>query len=217
MSYKVSKAIEVSYQAAGAVSGLSDVQMDVYDEAHAIDAPKGGFMVEIGSTGRYWKVFTPDAEGEWTVLIDSASTPGKIVKKFTVVAHDVDSVGDDVATLDGKVALDTTVAKEATVAKAADVALDATVAKDTTVAKEASLAPLAQDSTVSKEATAAKDATVSKETTTAAVKAKTDNLPASPAASGEATTAEGNIRGGTETLESLKTAVDAQSTPPMVG
>ena len=104
MSDKVSKAIEVIYQAAGATTGLVDVKMDVYDEAHAIDAPKGvAAMTEIGATGRYYASFTPDAEGEWQVHIDSIVAPGKVVKHQTVVAHDVDSVGDAVAATDGKV------------------------------------------------------------------------------------------------------------------
>jgi len=100
MSEKLNKAIEVTYQAAGAVTGLVDVKMDVYDEAHAEDVAKGvAALTEIGATGRYYGVFTPDAEGEWTVLIDSIVAPGKVVKKYTVVAHDVDSVGDDIAAL----------------------------------------------------------------------------------------------------------------------
>ena len=101
MSEKINKAIEVIYQAAGAVTGLDDVKMDVYDEAHVEDVAKAvAAMTEIGSTGRYYGVFTPDAEGEWTVLIDSIVAPGKVVKKYTVVAHDVDSIGDDIAALE---------------------------------------------------------------------------------------------------------------------
>lgn len=104
MSEKINKAIEVTYQAAGAVSGLDDVKMDVYDEGHAIDAAKGvAAMTEVGATGRYYATFTPDAEGEWQIHIDSITTPGKVVKHYTVVAHDVDSVGDGVVTVDGKV------------------------------------------------------------------------------------------------------------------
>lgn len=104
MSEKVNKAIEVIYQAAGAATGLVDVKMDVYDEAHAIDVAKGvAALTEIGVTGRYYGSFTPDAEGEWQVHIDSIVAPGKVVKHYTVVAHDVDSVGDAVAVTDGKV------------------------------------------------------------------------------------------------------------------
>ena len=109
--YKNGEVIEVTYQATGATSGLIDVKMDVYDEGHLIDAPKGvAAMTEIGSTGRYYGDFTPDAEGEWTVVINSIATPGKIVKKYSVVGHNIDSVGDAVATTDGKIdTLDTIV------------------------------------------------------------------------------------------------------------
>ena len=94
---KINKPIEVTYQATAVATGLDDVKMDVYDESHAIDVAKGvAAMTEIGETGRYYGIFTPDAEGEWTVIIDSITKPGKIVKKYTVVAHDVDSVGDAV-------------------------------------------------------------------------------------------------------------------------
>jgi len=103
-NYKVGEAIEVTYQASGATSGLDDVKMDVYDESHAIDVAKGvAAMTEIGATGRYYATFTPDAEGEWSVQIDSVTKSGKIIKQFSVVAHNIDSVGDAVATVDGKI------------------------------------------------------------------------------------------------------------------
>jgi len=156
MSEKVNKAIEVIYQAAGAATGLVDVKMDVYDEAHAEDVAKAvAAMTEIGSTGRYYGSFTPDAEGEWSVLIDSIVAPGKVVKKYTVVAHDVDSVGDDIAALEN----------------------------------------------LSSAGVASELATYD-----APTKAELDS-------------AEGNIRGGVETLETIKTAVDGISvvSAPIVG
>lgn len=103
--YKTNQAIEVTYQAAAATTGLVDVTMVIYDEGHALDGV--GFpdvvLTEIGVTGRYYGAFTPDAEGEWTILIDSITKPGKIVKKYSVTAHNIDSVGDDIAVTDGKV------------------------------------------------------------------------------------------------------------------
>jgi hypothetical protein len=184
MSYKVSKAIEVTYQAAGSATGLLDVQMDVYDEAHAIDAPKGGAMTEIGSTGRYYKAFTPDAEGEWTVLIDSATTPGKVVKHYSVVGHDVDSVGDAVAVTDGKV-------------DAVDTVVDAIkVVTDTESGVKADVAAL-------------------NDVSTGDIDARLSAYDAPTKA--ELDTAEAAIRGGSETLGTIKTAVDGIGSPPMVG
>lgn len=102
--YKVGQAIEVTYQATKAETGLDDVKMEVYDEGHALDEVKTvDAMTEIGATGRYYAAFTPDAEGEWQVHIDSATKKGKVIKQFSVVAHNIDSVGDAVATADGKI------------------------------------------------------------------------------------------------------------------
>lgn len=105
MSSKVGTVHEVTYQAAGSTTGLTDVTMEIYDETGAKDT--GGFpdvvMTEIASSGRYKGFFTPDVEGKWRVMIDSATKPGKLVRDFDIVGHDVDSVGDAVATTDGKV------------------------------------------------------------------------------------------------------------------
>ena len=115
MSEKINKAIEVTYQAAGVATGLVDVTMVIYDEGHALDAIDfpDVVMTEIGATGRYYGSFTPDAEGKWTVMIDSITAPGKVVKKYDVGSSDIDSVGADVVTVDGKV--DTAIAGIATV------------------------------------------------------------------------------------------------------
>lgn len=101
MSNKVSVPIEVTYQAAGGTVGLLDVTMVIYDESHALDGVNfpDVTMTEIGSTGRYYGSFTPDAEGVWNILIDSATKPGKVVRQFDVVGHDVDSIGDAVGSL----------------------------------------------------------------------------------------------------------------------
>ena len=105
MSEKVGIIREVTYQAVGSTSGLIDVTMEIYDETGAKDGV--GFpdvvMAEIGVTGRYKGSFTPDVEGKWRVMMDSATKPGKVVRDFDIVGHDVDSVGDAVAVTDGKV------------------------------------------------------------------------------------------------------------------
>jgi len=140
-NYKIGELIEVTYQASNALSGLTDVKMEIYDETGAKDV--GNFpdvtMTEIGSTGRYKGSFTPDAEGKWRVMVNSASHIGKMVKDYDVVAHNIDSIGDAVGTVNSEMAKDVTVAKDSTVAKDATVAKDSTVAKDATVAKEATL------------------------------------------------------------------------------
>lgn len=92
---KVNNAIEVTYQASESQVGLTDVTMVIYDETHALDGTNfpDVTMVEIGSTGRYYGSFTPDVVGNWTILIDSATKPGKVMKKYRVGSHDENSVG----------------------------------------------------------------------------------------------------------------------------
>lgn len=157
MSHKINTLIEVTYQANGSQSGLTDVTMVIYDETHSLDGTNfpDVVMTEIGSTGRYYGSFTPDAEGKWNVLINSATAPGKVVKQFDVVGHDIDSVGDAVAGLN-----------------------------------DVSTSDIAGELA----------------TYDAPTKAELD-------------TAESNIRGGTETLETIKTAINAlpQSALPMIG
>jgi hypothetical protein len=153
MAHKVNTVKEITYQAAGATTGLTDVTMVIYDETHSLDGTNfpDVTMTEIGNTGRYYGAFTPDVIGEWQVHIDSATAPGKLLKQVTVVTNDVNTVVSDVATVDGKID-----------------GLNDITANDVT-----------GGTTVS--------------------------------------TAESNIRGGSETLETIKTAVDAIASIPMVG
>lgn len=99
--YKSGEVIDVTYQATKTTTGLIDVTMEIYDESRAKDGVNfpDVTMTEIGSTGRYYGSFTPDAEGVWTVMIDSASKSGKVVKTFLVVGHNIDSIGDAIAAL----------------------------------------------------------------------------------------------------------------------
>ncbi len=104
-TYKVLEAIGVTYQAAAATTGLDDVTMEIYDETGAKDIVNFAdvLMTEIGATGRYKGSFTPDEEGKWRVMIDSATKPGKLVKDFDVTAANINSIGDAVAAADGKI------------------------------------------------------------------------------------------------------------------
>ena len=98
--YKIGVAIIVTYQAVGCATGKT-VKMDVYDETHTKDTEKSvASMMEIGATGRYYATFTPDAEGEWIVLINNTTDAnGEVVKAYAVEGHDVDSIGDAIAAL----------------------------------------------------------------------------------------------------------------------
>jgi len=93
VSYKVNQQLVVIYQAPNAESGLgASLKYDVYDEAHALDAAKSGTtMTEMGTTGRYYATFTPDAVGVWIVQIEKVPDPTgktKAVARYDVRAHD---------------------------------------------------------------------------------------------------------------------------------
>lgn len=97
--FKNGEAIETTYQAKNAATGKT-IQMDVYDETHTKDDGQSGTMTEIGTTGRYYKSFTPDAEGVWTIeMFDSVSSAGNAVKTYLVTGHNLDSIGDALAAL----------------------------------------------------------------------------------------------------------------------
>lgn len=96
--FKVGEIIEVTYQASGATSGLTDVTMRIYDETGTQDLINfpDVIMVEIASTGRYKGSFTPDVEGKWRIMVDSTTKKGDAARDYDVVGHNIDSIGDAV-------------------------------------------------------------------------------------------------------------------------
>lgn len=100
--YKVNEIIEVTYQATGATSGLTDIKMEIYDETGAKDVNTfpDVIMAEIGVTGRYKGSFTPDVKGKWRIMINSVAKKGKMVRDFDIIDHNIDSIGDAVAAFD---------------------------------------------------------------------------------------------------------------------
>jgi len=96
MSHKVNVPIVVFYQAVSIGTGKT-VQLNVYDETYALDAGKSGVMAEIGTTGRYYKAFTPDVVGYWLIMAyESPSGKGQVIDTYEVVATDISSVGTNV-------------------------------------------------------------------------------------------------------------------------
>ena len=100
--HKINEVIEVTYQASNATTGLVDVTMEIYDEAGAKDIPNfpDVVMTEIGASGRYKGSFTPDVVGKWRIMVNSIVKPGKLVRDFDVITHNLDSVGGKIATLE---------------------------------------------------------------------------------------------------------------------
>jgi len=103
--YKVGIEIVVVYQASNVDTGKA-IAMDIFDETHAKDTDKSVVtMTEMGTTGRYFATFTPDADGEWVAMMYDSLPPAKghVVKAFTVGDHSIDSIGDAVNAVGGDV------------------------------------------------------------------------------------------------------------------
>jgi hypothetical protein len=99
-NYLINEAIQVTYQASGAKSGET-VTMEIFDETGAKDLVNfpDVIMTEILTSGRYKGSFTPDAQGEWVIMISHGSGKGKIVKQYSVGGYNLDSVGQTVDTI----------------------------------------------------------------------------------------------------------------------
>ena len=101
--YKVGESIEIVYQAPNAESGLIDVTAEVYLPSNSKDSNFPDITLEeMDNTGEYREDFTPDEQGEWKVIIHKASGDGKVVKRYSVGAHNVHSVGEVTAAVSGK-------------------------------------------------------------------------------------------------------------------
>ncbi len=166
--YKSGVAIQVRFAPPDFESGLSDVKMEVYDEAgnEIVGSPFTMTEMDDGAAtptllGVYEDTsnFTPDAQGYWTVICYSIASGGKTARQYKIEGVDV----DDLATASALTTVDTVVD---------------------------------------------------------AIKAKTDLLPSDPADQSAVEVAidaaESAIRGGTESLETIKNAVDALSGGGMI-
>ena len=198
MAYKSGVAIIVTYQAANAETGLT-IKMDIYDETHAKDDPKCiAAMTEIGTTGRYYATYTPDAAGEWIALMYKDGGGGEVVKAFRVAIADefgvktvVDAIQAKTDNLPGTPAAD---GEYDTVIAALQTDLDN---PDQYKADVASLAL---------------------EATLATVDGIVDDILVGTAAIDTATNATGGIRGAdSDSLKTLSDQIDAVTCPAMVG
>ena len=216
--HKNGVAITVIYQAVNEATGKT-IKMDVYDEAHAEDVGKAvAAMTEFAATGRYYGVFTPDAEGDWTVVMkNTTDSNGAIVKFYPVGGHNIDSIGDDIANLNNLAAgdlnnlatsdFDTALATYDPPTKTEmDTKIDALTDIDSAGVNAACDTALTDyDAATGTEIGALNDLSAANvatelETYDAVKKSELDA-----------------VQGGSETLESIKTAVDAFGSPAMAG
>lgn len=92
---KVGNPVKITYQAAGATTGLLDVTAQILDETEALDAINfpDVVLVESGDVaGEYFGSFTPDVIGTWRTVVDSVTKPGKVVRQYEITTKDVDSI-----------------------------------------------------------------------------------------------------------------------------
>lgn len=105
--FKVNEAIEIVYQAPNKESGLSGGSAPVAEIYLPSNAKDSGFpdvvLEEIGAEGIYHGSFAPDSQGEWKAIIHKSDGDGQVVKRYSVGAHNVSSVGEAVGVTDGKV------------------------------------------------------------------------------------------------------------------
>lgn len=100
MSYKINKAIPITYQAAGNATGLVDVITKILDETGSLDGvnyPDVTLTENVDIPGEYLGEFTPDTTGTWRTVTNSASTPGKLVRQYEVIDNDADSVASAIS------------------------------------------------------------------------------------------------------------------------
>lgn len=200
MLYLVGEPIIVVYQAAAVETGAT-IKMDIYDQAHAKGdtPPCVAAMTEIvynaTPTGRYYATFTPNAAGTWIALMYEDGGGGEVVKAFIVDTGDefgIKAVVDTLATTAALTTVDTEVGiidgfHDVPSPDAADDAQmrDVVGKKTDTVAGTSIVA-------------------ISKQ-----VKAKTDNIPASPAPASEYDTEMGYLTAAVATAAAL-TTVDTE-------
>lgn len=189
MDYKKDTEIISIYQAIKVGTGKT-IQMDIYDETHAKDAGKSKVMTEIGSTGRYWATWTPDAKGWWaTIMYNSGNNKGHVVKVYKVTDEDIDSIGSRTT------AIKTETDKIPSIKTETD--------KIPTIKTETDKIQSVKDETVLIKAETDKIQTI--DDNVDAVKAKTDTM-------------EADIRGtDDDDLKDLSDQMDALESPAMVG
>lgn len=105
---RVNEAQPIVYQAPNKETGAT-VIAEVYTPAGTKDVENFPdlTLAEVGTTGVYNGAFTPNAAGEWIVLVHKQNGDGQVVKRYSVGSHNLDSVGSGVsAVAAGLVAVD---------------------------------------------------------------------------------------------------------------
>ena len=92
--YKLNEEIEFGYQAPNAVSGLEDVVAEIYLPGKVKDSSFPDVILEeVGDTGTYRGVFTPDALGVWQVIMHLDNGDGQVNKAYSVGNYNIHDIG----------------------------------------------------------------------------------------------------------------------------
>jgi len=98
-NYKINESIKVLFKA---TNGSTSVNMDVFDETDTQDVAQSGAMTQLGASNRWIASFTPDANGDWSILC-SDNKGGEVVKHFSVGDYNIQSIGANVQSVETKV------------------------------------------------------------------------------------------------------------------
>lgn len=106
-TYKKNEAIKVNYIALNKTTGLTDVEMEVFNPSDVLVTTVTLVEVAAGSgedpLGLYRGSFTPTTEGQWRIRIQSATNNDDISKVFEIGNYKLDDVKDQLDTVEGKV------------------------------------------------------------------------------------------------------------------
>lgn len=109
MRYKIGEAVTVDYIALKRTTGLTNLKMQVFDEAGIEFAGSPITMIEViagtgeNDLGLYTADFTPDAVGRWRIRIESATNKDDLSKIFQIQVTKEDDIKTVVDSIEGKV------------------------------------------------------------------------------------------------------------------
>jgi len=96
-NFAINEPITVIYQAPNKESGLT-IEVEIFLPSGDKDSNFPDFtLTERGSTGTYVGTFTPDAAGDWQVLVHKDDGDGQVTKKYSVGSYNVETVGEKIS------------------------------------------------------------------------------------------------------------------------
>ena len=105
-SFKVGEPVPIVYQAPNAESGLLTITAEIVLPTGLKDLTNfpDVTLTEVLTTGSYQGAFTPDVQGEWIVIIHKVDGSGKVIKRYSVGAYNIHTVGQGVDAAGGAIA-----------------------------------------------------------------------------------------------------------------